>query len=94
MLEPRRTLGLGPRHLTQTRDQLNTATEVWGRYCKILLVRILITEICSAPMDTAVGWAPLSYNHVELVALRKAGINLSSVSVIDDIHIPMQAGKV
>ena len=83
MTESGRTVGLGTLRLTQTRDQLNTATEVWGRYCKILLVRILITEICSAPMDTAVGWAPLSYNHVEWWRLEKPVlIYLQSVSLM------------
>ncbi len=39
-------------------DPRPTQHSARSRYCKILLVRILITEICSAPMDT-VGWAPM-----------------------------------
>ena len=47
-----RTVGLGSRNFTG--PATDSAQRLTG-YCKILLVRILITEICSAPTDSGMG---------------------------------------
>ena len=45
-------MGLGSRNFTE--PATNSEQRLTG-YCKILLVRILITEICSAPTDSGMG---------------------------------------